>query len=96
MSIYANIIIFLGQYEVPMEGGEIELSIKSNVNYKLEIPEQYQSWIHNESSSRSLVDSNIKFRIDKNVDDEKRSGEIIISDGIITEVVKIYQAGGGN
>ena len=89
------ILISSTLYEVPMEGGEIELSIKSNVNYQLEIPEQYQSWIHQESSSRSLVDSDIKFRIDKNVDYEKRSGEIIISDGIITEVVKVYQAGGG-
>ena len=89
------ILISSSLYEVPMKGGEVELTVQSNVDYQLEIPEQYQSWIHRESSSRGLVSSVLRFRIDENVDYEKRKGEIIISDGVITEVVKIYQAGGG-
>lgn len=89
------ILISSSLYEIPMVGGEVELTVQCNVNYQVEIPEQYQPWIHSESSSRSLVSSDLKFRIDENVDYKKRDGEIIISDGIITEVVKIYQAGGG-
>lgn len=82
-------------YEVPMEGEEIELQVKSNVNYTVEIPEQYKSWIHGESATRSLESKDLRFKVDYNEDYEKREGEIVISDGNITEVVKIYQAGGG-
>lgn len=82
-------------YEVPMEGEEIELQVKSNVNYTVEIPEQYKNWIHGESTTRSLENKDLRFKVDCNEDYEKREGEIVISDGNITEVVKIYQAGGG-
>ncbi len=89
------ILISSTLYEVPMEGGEIECSVKSNVNFNMEIPEQYSSWIHRSASSRALKSTDLKFVIDQNVDYEKRNGEILFTDGNITEVVKIYQAGGG-
>lgn len=82
-------------YEVPMEGGEIQLQVRSNVNYQVEIPEQYRGWIHQGNSTRSLESKDLIFTIDNNLDYDKRQGEIIISDGNITEVVKVYQAGGG-
>lgn len=82
-------------YEVPMEGGEIQLQVRSNVNYHVEIPEQYRGWIHKGNSTRSLESKDLIFTIDNNLDYDKRQGEIIISDGNITEVVKVYQAGGG-
>lgn len=82
-------------YEVPMEGGNIELEVKSNVSYQVKIPEQYNDWIHKESTTRTLESKNLSFVIDGNVDYVKREGEIVITDGNITEVVKVYQAGGG-
>lgn len=82
-------------YEVPMEGGEIQLQVRSNVNYQVEIPEQFRGWIHQGTSTRSLESKDLFFTIYNNLDYDKRQGEIIISDGNITEVVKVYQAGGG-
>ena len=82
-------------YEVPMEGGDIQLQVRSNVNYQVEIPEQFGGWIHQGTSTRSLESRDLTFTIDNNLDYDKRQGEIIISDGNITEVVKVYQAGGG-
>lgn len=82
-------------FEVPMEGGEIEIEVKSNVNYQVEIPEQFSGWIHKGTKTRALESNNLSFVVDGNEDYEKREGEIVISDGNITEVVKVYQAGGG-
>lgn len=89
------ILLSSSLYEMPMEGGEIVLDVRSNVKYEVEIPKQFQDWIHNESGTRSLETKNLKFIVDGNLDYAKREGEIIISDGNITEVVKIYQSGGG-
>lgn len=82
-------------YELPMEGGSIDLAVQSNVNYQVEIPEQYQAWIKRESRTRALSSSDLKFKVAENLDYDKREGEIVISDGNITEVVKVYQAGAG-
>lgn len=82
-------------YEVPMEGGEIQLQVRSNVNYQVEIPEQFRGWIHQGTSTRSLESKDLFFTIYNNLDYDKRQGEIIISDCNITEVVKVYQSGGG-
>lgn len=89
------ILLSSSLFEVPLEGGEIELEVKSNVNYQVEIPEQYRGWIHKGSKTRALESNNLSFVVDSNEDYDKRQGEIIITDCNTTEVVKIYQAGGG-
>lgn len=89
------ILLSSSLYEIPTEGGEIELHVRSNVNYSVEIPEQYRNWIHSGSSTRGLVSKDLRFHIDANEDYEKREGEIIISNGNLGEIVKIYQSGGG-
>ncbi len=89
------ILLSSSLYEIPMEGGEIDLEVRSNVNYSVEIPEQFRSWIHHKSSTRALESKNLEFKIDGNEDYGKREGEILITDGNISEVVKVYQAGGG-
>ena len=89
------ILISSTLYEIPMEGGEFELEVKSNVNYQVEIPKQYNTWIHKGATTRVLESNNLNFTVDSNEDYDKREGEIIISDGNITEVIKVYQAGGG-
>lgn len=89
------ILLSASIFEVPMDGDEIKLEVKSNVSYQVEIPEQYKGWIHKGTKTRALESNNMNFVVDKNEDYEKRQGEIIISDGNITEVVKVYQAGGG-
>ena len=82
-------------YELPMDGGIINLQVKSNVNYNIEIPDQYKNWIHKGTKSRGLESEDLEFIVDKNIDYNKREGEIIISDGTIHEIVKVYQSGGG-
>ena len=89
------ILISSTVFEIPMEGSDITIEVKSNISYEVEIPEQYQSWIQSGTKTRGLSSRELQFKILENLDYDKREGEILISNGQITEVVKIYQTGGG-
>ena len=82
------------KYNVDVTGGNINVEVKSNVNYQVEIPEPYQEWIHQKSSTtRSLTSTNLSFTIDPSQEYDKREGEILIQSGELFEIVKVYQAG---
>jgi len=81
------------KYEVAQEGGQIEIEVKANIDYKMEISEEAKEWIK-ESSSRALTTYKHKLDIAMNEDAEKREGEITFKSGDKVETVKVYQAGG--
>ena len=81
------------RFEVGNEGGTINVEVKSNVNYSVEIPEAYKSWISQGSQTRALSSKNLSFNIAESKEYDKREGEIKISSGDITETIKIYQSG---
>lgn len=82
------------RFEVSNSGGNIEIEVKSNIDYTIEIPEQYKSWISQTATTRSLSSKKLNFTIAESSEYDKREGEIIISSGNITESVKVYQSGG--
>jgi hypothetical protein len=86
--------ITTAKYEVASAGGTINVEVKANIDYQIEIPSEYSSWIH-QTSSRGLTASNIAFTIDKSEEYDKREGEIIVKSGLFEERLKIYQAGSG-
>lgn len=85
------------RFEVPFEGGNVDVEVKSNIDYEVLIDEKSQSWIHldNTPSSRALTSTHLKFQIDASQDYEKREGTITIKSGEKRETVTIYQAGEG-
>lgn len=82
--------------EVKQEGGTIDVEVEANVEYKAIIADDCQSWIKSATSTttRGLKASTISFKIEMNEEREKREGEIYITDGTLTETVKVYQYGG--
>ena len=87
------LLVTTTKYEVAQEGGQIEIEVKVNIDYKMEISEEAKDWIK-ESSGRALTTYKHKLDIAMNEDAEKREGEITFKSGDKVETVKVYQAGG--
>ena len=87
------LLITTNKYEVAQEGGKIEIEVKANIEYQMEISETAKSWI-TEASSRALTTYKHTMDIALNEDTEKREGEITFKSGDKIETVKVYQAGG--
>jgi len=87
------LLVTTTKYEVAQEGGQIEIEVKANIDYKMEISEEAKGWIK-ESSGRALTTYKHKLDIAMNEDAEKREGEITFKSGDKVETVKVYQAGG--
>ena len=88
-----SITLTTNRFEVGPMGGVIDVEVKSNVDYSIEIPDYCQKWISKTSNSRALSAKNISFDISESEEYDKREGEIIFKSNDITEKVKIYQAG---
>ena len=87
------LLVTSAKFEVPQEGGVIEVEVKANVNYELQIAENAKSWI-SETKSRALTTKKHSFTIAASEEYEKREGEIHIKSGDKLETVKVYQSGG--
>lgn len=84
------------KFEVPQEGGNIDVEVKSNIDFTYVIPEEFASWIHASSrGSRALTSHHLSFSINASEEYEKREGQIIIKSGNKEEIIKIFQGGGG-
>lgn len=84
------------RFEVPVEGGNINVEVKSNINYTINIPDEYKTWIHQSNgNTRALSTSTLTFTIDKCEEYYKREGLIIVKAGNKEETITVYQAGEG-
>lgn len=89
------ILLSSSKYEMSQEGGTIDVNVKSNIDYELEIAFDAKGWIK-ESTSRSLTAHAHTFIISSNDSAEKREGEIYFKNGSQIETVKVYQEGTGS
>ena len=87
------LLVTTNKYEVVQEGGTIEVEVKANIDYSMEISETAKGWI-SEASSRALKTYKHTFNIASNEEAENREGEITFKSGDKVETVKVYQAGG--
>lgn len=85
------------KFEVPQEGGKVDVEVKSNIDFNYVIPAEFQSWIHASSSrgTRALTSHHLSFTIDASEEYVKREGQIVIKSTNKEEVISIYQGGGG-
>lgn len=79
-------------FEVPAEGGEVKIEVKANVDFDYQIEGSAEDWIEHKST-RAMKSSTLTFAVAKNDDTERRDAKIYITNGDLTEVVNIYQAG---
>ena len=87
------LLVTSSTFEVDKAGGSIEVEVKSNINYQIEVAEAAKSWI-TETNSRALTTKKHKFAIAASEEYDKREGEIYIKSGDKKETVKVYQSGG--
>lgn len=86
------LLVSTAKYEVPQEGGTIEVSVKTNTDYQWEIASGAQSWIK-ESASRVLTGYSHTFIIAANESSTKREGKIYFKSDTQTDTVTVYQDG---
>ena len=87
------LLLTTNKYELCQEGGTIEIEIKANIDFEMEIAEGAKDWI-TEATARALSTYKHTFNIATNEEVEKREGEIYFKSGDKVETVKIYQTGG--
>ena len=89
--------ISTNKFEIPVSGGDVNIEVKANINYDVEIPVECQSWVHRVQGvrSRGLSSSIVSLKIDASEEYEKRQADITIKNGDKKEVITIYQAGEG-
>lgn len=78
------------KFEVSANGGEIEIEVKANIDFNVEIDESAKSWVTHRST-RAMKTSTLLFEVDENSDSEKRKANITITSGKLRETVTIYQ-----
>ena len=81
------------RFEVDKNGGTIDVEVKANVNFDIEIPQEYSNWIAYMPGTRGLTATNLQFKISKNNEPEVREGKVIIKSGELSETITIYQTG---
>ena len=84
------LVIATTEYEVPAEGGTVEVKVSANVDYQVLIPEAVD-WVQN-ATTRGLTESTVVLKVAPTLDVEARTANITISDGTLSSTVKITQA----
>lgn len=81
------------RFEVGKDGGTIEVEVKANVSYDVEIPVEYSNWISQIPATRGLTTTVLQFDIAKSDEPDVREGKIIIRSGELSETITVYQTG---
>lgn len=83
------------KFEVGKNGGKINVEVKANIQYEVIISETSKNWISQSPKTRGLTSNNLSFDIAPSEEYDKRTGEIIIQSGELSETVHVYQSGEG-
>lgn len=86
------IVLSKDKFDVPQAGGNIDIEVKSNIQYEVTIPEEYKDWIKEAVKSKAVETKNFSFTISANEDYSKRDGFIVFEGNAVKDTVRIYQA----
>ena len=75
-------------FEVPAEGGNVEVKVKANVNYEVKIPAAVD-WI---TQTKGLTESTVTLTVAPSSSTEVRTANITITDGTLSSGITISQA----
>ena len=80
------VVVNATSFEVPAEGGTVEIPVSANVNYQVTIPEAID-WVH-VVSTKGMVDYKAVLKVDASLEEEVREANIKVGE----TPVKISQA----
>ena len=81
----------LTSYEIPSDGGRIEIPVTTNQDYEVVIPEAAQEWV-TLAKTKALREEMIYLNIDENTLSEDRSADVLVTSGGETlQVITISQ-----
>lgn len=83
------IVVAQSEYIIEAEGGMLEISIESNIDFMVSVSD---TWIQ-PIDTRALTTKILRFTINPNNSEDKRIGYIIIDSDITTKMLKIWQKG---
>lgn len=85
-----GLIVTPDKYELSNDGGTIEVEVKANVEFDIEISD---SWI-TRIETRGLTETKLQFQVVKNEGYDNREGTITIKqkDGNLSSTIKVYQS----
>ena len=85
----------LTSHEIPAEGGRVEISLTTNQEYEVVIPEDAQEWI-SVAETKALRNETIVLNIVENNTSESRLAEILIAntEGVTLQAITISQGPG--
>ena len=86
------IVLSKDKFDVPVEGGEVTVQVKSNIQYDVYLPYQFRDWIEQSPASKAVTEKNFTFTISENEDYDKREGYIVFKGNSLRDTVYIYQA----
>ncbi|MFR3331230.1 MAG: BACON domain-containing protein [Odoribacter splanchnicus] len=86
------IILTKDKFDVPQEGDNITIEVKSNIEYQVTVPTKFQKWIKQGAKSKALEIKNFNFTISANEDFDKREGYIVFNGNSLKDTVYVYQA----
>ncbi len=89
-----QLILTEDSYDLPSEGGEITVELKTNVNYDVQIPTSAASWI-SRIETRALRADKLHFSVMQNGSRNERSASITIRDrnSRVSDILYIRQSG---
>ena len=80
------------EYEVSYEEQQLNIKVKSNVDYDVQIDDACKDWI-SRVQTKGLVESTVNLAIAKN-EDVEREGKVLLKYGGVEEVIRIKQGEG--
>lgn len=86
------IILTKDKFDVPQEGENITIEVKSNIEYQVSIPSKFQTWIKQAVRSKALETKTFSFTISANENFDKREGYIVFNGNSLKDTVYIFQA----
>jgi thiol-disulfide isomerase/thioredoxin len=64
---------------VPAEGATVEVDVRYNVDYSVEVESEARSWIHY-VETKSVKEGKLVFKVDANVTTDERTGKVTLKD----------------
>jgi|AGTN01.3.fsa_nt_gi Leucine Rich Repeat./IgA Peptidase M64. len=88
------IILSKNKFEVGPDESTIQIDLKTNIEYAIDIPEEFASWIIKGSApkTKGLQDKSEIFTIREGTVDGARKGLIIFKSGELKDTVSVFQA----
>ncbi len=91
-----QLILTEDSYDLPAEGGEITVELKTNVNYDVQIPTSVASWI-SRVETRTLRTDRIHFSVSENRGRDVREALVVVKDrnSKLSDTLRVCQYGKG-